>query len=54
MNRPVHVLQEGSDVRDVVYMTAIAVVDALENDPSGDPAEVSGHVGSLEEAGQLA
>jgi len=30
MDRPVHVLQEGSDVRDIVYMTAIAVVDAQE------------------------
>jgi len=30
MNKPVHILQRGSDVRDIVNLTAIAVVDALE------------------------
>ncbi len=35
LNRPVHVLQEGSEVRDIVYMTAIAVVEAQEG---GAPA----------------
>jgi malate dehydrogenase (oxaloacetate-decarboxylating)(NADP+) len=30
MKKPVHVLQHGSEVKDVVYMTAIAVVEAQE------------------------
>ena len=30
MQKPVHILQRGSDVRDIVNLTAIAVVDALE------------------------
>jgi malate dehydrogenase (oxaloacetate-decarboxylating)(NADP+) len=30
MKKPVHLLQPGSEVKDVVNMTAIAVVDALE------------------------
>jgi malate dehydrogenase (oxaloacetate-decarboxylating)(NADP+) len=30
MKKPVHVLQHGSEVKDIVYMTAIAVVDAQE------------------------
>jgi malate dehydrogenase (oxaloacetate-decarboxylating)(NADP+) len=28
MNKPVHILQMGSEVRDIVNMAAIAVVDA--------------------------
>ena len=30
MRKPVHLLQHGSEVKDIVYMTAIAVVDAQE------------------------
>ncbi len=30
MKKPVHILQRGADVRDIVNLTAIAVVDALE------------------------
>ncbi|MGB6334766.1 MAG: phosphate acyltransferase, partial [Thermoanaerobaculia bacterium] len=30
MKKPVHVLQHGTEVKDIVYMTAIAVVDAQE------------------------
>ena len=30
MNKPVHVLQRGVDVNDIVNMAAIAVVDAQE------------------------
>ena len=28
MNRPVHVLQRGCEVKDIVHMAAIAVIDA--------------------------
>jgi phosphotransacetylase len=30
MRKPVHVLQLGSDVRDIVHMATIAALDALE------------------------
>jgi malate dehydrogenase (oxaloacetate-decarboxylating)(NADP+) len=30
MPKPVHILQRGADVREIVNLTAIAVVDALE------------------------
>ena len=32
MRKPVHVLQLGCDVRDIVHMAAIAAVDALEQE----------------------
>lgn len=32
MNKPVHVLQQGSSVRDILNMVSIAVIDAQEND----------------------
>ncbi len=36
MNRPVHVLERGADVQDIVYMAAVAVVDAQErSNPAG-------------------
>jgi malate dehydrogenase (oxaloacetate-decarboxylating)(NADP+) len=37
MNKPVHILQRGSDVRDIVNLTAIAVVDALERQAEETP-----------------
>src|SRR5919199_2712270 len=37
MRRPVHVLQRGADVQDIVSMTAVAVVDAQERAPSTEP-----------------
>ncbi len=30
MSRPVHVLEQGADVQDIVNMAAVAVVDAQE------------------------
>ena len=32
MNKPVHVLQQGSSVRDIINMVSIAVIDAQQND----------------------
>jgi malate dehydrogenase (oxaloacetate-decarboxylating)(NADP+) len=37
MKKPVHILQRGSDVRDIVNLTAIAVVDALERQAEETP-----------------
>jgi malate dehydrogenase (oxaloacetate-decarboxylating)(NADP+) len=37
MKKPVHILQRGSDVRDIVSLTAIAVVDALERQAEEAP-----------------
>ena len=39
MGKPVHVLQRGAEVTDIVNMTAIAVVDAHERDESGGTAK---------------
>ena len=36
MNRPVHVLERGADVQDIVNMAAVAVVDAQERDRRPD------------------
>ena len=36
MNRPVHVLERGADVQDIVNMAAVAVVDAQERSYSMD------------------
>ncbi len=35
MNRPVHVLERGADVQDIVNMAAVAVMDAQERSPGG-------------------
>jgi malate dehydrogenase (oxaloacetate-decarboxylating)(NADP+) len=34
MNRPVHVLERGADVQDIVNMAAVAVMDAQSRDPA--------------------
>ncbi|MBA3342058.1 MAG: NADP-dependent malic enzyme [Gemmatimonadaceae bacterium] len=38
MNRPVHVLERGADVQDIVNMAAVAVMDAQERDSAGRAA----------------
>jgi malate dehydrogenase (oxaloacetate-decarboxylating)(NADP+) len=38
LSRPVHVLQRGAEVADIVNMAAIAVVDAQEVEPNRKPA----------------
>jgi malate dehydrogenase (oxaloacetate-decarboxylating)(NADP+) len=38
MNRPVHVLERGADVQDIVNMAAVAVVDAQERSYPAEPA----------------
>ena len=38
MARPVHILQRGSDVNDIVNMAIIAAVDAQEHGPMPPPA----------------
>ncbi|HEY2066111.1 MAG TPA: NADP-dependent malic enzyme [Gemmatimonadaceae bacterium] len=38
MRRPVHVLERGADVQDIVNMAAVAVVDAQERSQSAEPA----------------
>src|SRR2546423_7997702 len=38
MSRPVHVLERGADVQDIVNMTAVAVVDAQERSQPAEPA----------------
>jgi malate dehydrogenase (oxaloacetate-decarboxylating)(NADP+) len=37
MSRPVHVLERGADVQDIVNMAAVAVVDAQERTYPGEP-----------------
>jgi malate dehydrogenase (oxaloacetate-decarboxylating)(NADP+) len=37
MNRPVHVLERGADVQDIVNMAAVAVVDAQERSYPTEP-----------------
>ncbi len=37
MDKPVHLLQHGSEVKDIVHMTAIAVVDAIEAEETARP-----------------
>jgi malate dehydrogenase (oxaloacetate-decarboxylating)(NADP+) len=37
MNRPVHVLERGADVQDIVNMAAVAVVDAQERSYPAEP-----------------
>jgi malate dehydrogenase (oxaloacetate-decarboxylating)(NADP+) len=36
MNRPVHVLEQGADVEEIVNMAAVAVIDAQERSESSD------------------
>ena len=38
MSRPVHVLERGADVQDIVNMTAVAVVDAQGRSQPAEPA----------------
>ena len=38
MRRPVHVLERGADVQDIVNMSAVAVVDAQERERGKGPA----------------
>jgi malate dehydrogenase (oxaloacetate-decarboxylating)(NADP+) len=38
MSRPVHVLERGADVQDIVNMTAVAVVDAQGRTQTAEPA----------------
>ena len=40
MRKPVHLLQLGSEVKDIVYMTALAVVDAQENEKRAGQLEI--------------
>jgi hypothetical protein len=37
MRRPVHVLERGADVQDIVNMAAVAVVDAQERSRHSEP-----------------
>jgi hypothetical protein len=37
MRRPVHVLERGADVQDIVNMAAVAVVDAQERSRQSEP-----------------
>ncbi len=43
MKKPVHILQRGADVRDIVNLTAIAVVDALERRAEETPLLAESH-----------
>jgi malate dehydrogenase (oxaloacetate-decarboxylating)(NADP+) len=40
MRRPVHVLERGADVQDIVNMAAVAVVDAQERERGRTPRNV--------------
>jgi malate dehydrogenase (oxaloacetate-decarboxylating)(NADP+) len=37
MRRPVHVLEQGADVQEIVNMAAVAVIDAQERSPQSEP-----------------
>jgi hypothetical protein len=39
MRRPVHVLERGADVQEIVNMAAVAVIDAQQRSPAGAAAE---------------
>jgi malate dehydrogenase (oxaloacetate-decarboxylating)(NADP+) len=41
MNRPVHVLERGADVQEIVNMAAVAVIDSQARSFSGDPSAQS-------------
>jgi malate dehydrogenase (oxaloacetate-decarboxylating)(NADP+) len=38
MRRPVHVLERGADVQEIVNMAAVAVIDAQERTAQAEPA----------------
>jgi hypothetical protein len=45
MRRPVHVLERGADVQEIVNMAAVAVIDAQQRTPGGAvPNGVQGNV----------
>jgi malate dehydrogenase (oxaloacetate-decarboxylating)(NADP+) len=44
MRRPVHVLERGAEVQDIVNMAAVAVVDAQERSNPLEPVAVNGNV----------
>jgi malate dehydrogenase (oxaloacetate-decarboxylating)(NADP+) len=46
MRRPVHVLEKGADVQEIVNMAAVAVVDAQERSQPSDGARTFGTVGA--------
>jgi len=46
MSRPVHVLERGADVQDIVNMAAVAVVDAQERSNPLEPVAVTGTASS--------
>jgi malate dehydrogenase (oxaloacetate-decarboxylating)(NADP+) len=46
MRRPVHVLEKGADVQDIVNMAAVAVVDAQERSQPTEPTRGMGRVGA--------
>jgi malate dehydrogenase (oxaloacetate-decarboxylating)(NADP+) len=41
MGKPIHVLQRGDEVRNIVNMAAMAVVDAQEREKNGNRNRVS-------------
>ena len=43
MSRPVHVLERGADVQDIVNMAAVAVVDAQERTHPAEHAQRASH-----------
>jgi malate dehydrogenase (oxaloacetate-decarboxylating)(NADP+) len=59
MRRPVHVLERGADVQEIVNMAAVAVIDAQQRSPggavpdAGAPAAAAPESGATEAAGAL-
>jgi malate dehydrogenase (oxaloacetate-decarboxylating)(NADP+) len=49
MRRPVHVLERGADVQQIVNMAAVAVIDAQQRTPSGASPEMTGPDGPVAE-----
>ncbi|CAA9358671.1 MAG: NADP-dependent malic enzyme [uncultured Gemmatimonadaceae bacterium] len=41
MRRPVHVLEQGADVQEIVNMAAVAVIDAQERSPQSEPRDAA-------------
>jgi malate dehydrogenase (oxaloacetate-decarboxylating)(NADP+) len=46
MRRPVHVLEKGADVQEIVNMAAVAVVDAQERSQPADGTRAFGTIGA--------
>jgi malate dehydrogenase (oxaloacetate-decarboxylating)(NADP+) len=46
MRRPVHVLEKGADVQEIVNMAAVAVVDAQERSQPAEAARTFGTLGT--------